>query len=135
MIFFWDRNLGKSIPNVIRQLEPPFGVEVHSEHFPETENHPEGGDDTWMSLLNQEDWFLLTKDHRIHHRKNELEAIKRYGIGCFYLWGRNSPKWDIVQCFMAAAPAIIRAAETTPRPFIYRVDRSGSLSPVPLPLP
>ena len=132
MTFFWDRNLGKAIPNAIRLLGPPFGNEVHGEHFPSTDKLPEHGDDSWLSLLGEQDWFLLTQDYKLHRRISEAAAIRQHNIGCFYLWGANANRWDIARCFMMAAPAIIEVAESTPRPFIYRVDHQGKLNPVPL---
>ena len=133
MIFFWDRNIPKSIPEAIRTLNPPFENKIHREHFPHFDHVPESGDENWLSLLGEHEWFLLTKDHRLHHRVNEVQAIKQYRVGCFYLWGRNAKKWDIAQCFMAAVPAIVKAAEATPRPFVFRVSRLGQLSSVPIP--
>jgi len=133
MIFFWDRNVPKSIPEAMRNLNPPFGNEIHREHFPQYDRVAESGDENWLYLLGQNDWFLLTRNHRIHRNPNELAALRRLGIGCFYIWGRKAQMWDIAQCFVAAAPAIISAADSTLRPFIYRVDRLGRLASVPLP--
>ena len=135
MIFFWDRNIPKSIPEAVRSLHPPFENELHSEHFPQFEQSPENGDDTWLSVLGDNGWFLLTRDHQIHRKPNEAAAIRQHKIGCFYIWGRNAKTWDIARCLIRALPAILKAAETTERPFIYRVDQFGRLERVPLPLP
>lgn len=133
MIFFWDRNIPKAIPEAFRLLKAPFESEIHAEHFPQFERIPENGDDSWLSLLGDKDWFLLTKDYQLHREPNELAALLHYGIGCFYIWGRRAKTWDIARCFMTAAPAIVDTAESTPKPFIYRVHKTGRLEAVPLP--
>ena len=133
MTFFWDRNLGLSIPKAIKMLHPPFDNEVHHDYFPESDRIGENGDDSWLPLLGDRGWFLLTQDYRLHHRTSEAASLRRHRIGCFYLWGANAKRWDIARCFMTAAPAIIEAAQLTTRPFIFRVDRSGNLNSVPLP--
>ena len=132
MIFFWDRNIPKSIPEAFRTLTPPFESEVHGERFPQFDRIPERGDDNWISILGDYDWFLLTKDYQLHRKSNEAAALRRHNIGCFYIWGLSAKPWDIARCFMMAAPSIIEVAESTARPFIYRVDHLGKLSPVPL---
>ncbi len=133
MIFFWDRNIPKAIPEALRVLRAPFENEIHAEHFPQFEQLPENGDDSWLSVLGDNDWFLLTRDHQLHRKPLEAAAIGQHGIGCFYIWGRNAKAWDIARCLIKAFPAIIEAANSTPRPFIYRVDRYGNLESVPLP--
>jgi len=73
------------------------------------------------------------QDWSLHTKQNELEAIKQYGIGCFYLWGAEAPKWEIAHCFFRAYDRIISAAELATKPFIYRVARNGRLTVLPLP--
>ena len=119
MIFLWDRNIPKVIPEALRTLRAPFDSEIHADRFPEFDRLRENGD-----------WHLLTRDHQLHRKPEEAAAIRRHRIGCFYVWGRNAKTWDIAQCLIAALPAIIEKARSTPRPFIFRVDRNGRLTPV-----
>ncbi len=133
MTFFWDRNLGVAIARAMQILHSPFTNEVYQDHFPHVARNPERGDESWLPLLGAREWFLLTQDYRIHHRKGEADALRLQRIGCFYLWGANANRWDIARCFMNAVPDIMKAAEITVRPFIYRVDRFSKLNPVALP--
>jgi hypothetical protein len=47
LIFFLDRCLGKKIV-AERRRSAGLRVEVHADHFPETENSPEEHDGTWL---------------------------------------------------------------------------------------
>ncbi len=132
MIFLWDRNIPKAVPEALRMLRAPFDSEIHADRFPEFDQLRENGDESWISLLGDDDWFLLTRDHQLHRKPAEAAAIRRQRIGCFYVWGRNAKTWDMAQCLIAALPTIIEKAQSTPRPFIFRVDRNGRLTPVHL---
>ena len=39
MIFFWDRNIPKAIPEALRVLRAPFENEIHAEHFLSLNNY------------------------------------------------------------------------------------------------
>lgn len=130
MTFFWDKNLAKTIPQAIRMLKPPFGTEIYLEHFPLSDQYREGGDDVWLPFVGSNGWFVITQDYNLHVHLNELRAIQQYNIGVFYLWGATAPKWDVMRLFVRSSDRIIQRALTTPRPFIYRVYKSGSLYPV-----
>lgn len=114
-------------------MKPPVGMEIYRDHFPLTDKFPEGGDDNWLSQIGSWGWVVLTQDYKMHKRVNELFAIKQYGIGLFYLWGCEYPTWDIMRCFVSGFNRIVEAAEYTPKPFIYRVTKTGQLESISLP--
>jgi hypothetical protein len=81
MVFFFDRNIGKSIPKALKLVKlfvPAVAtscderaeVELHQDHFGQ-----ETPDDEWLAEVG---------DHRM---QQELAALKQYHIACFYLWG------------------------------------------------
>ena len=45
MIFFWDKNMPKSIPLALRTLSPPFCNEIYFERFPFSDNYKESVDE------------------------------------------------------------------------------------------
>ena len=59
--------------------------------------------------------------------------LKQYAIGCFYLWGAEAPAWESFRLFARAYDRIVERAQTTPRPFVYKVTKDGRLLLVPLP--
>ena len=133
MILFWDKNTPKTIPVALQGLRLPVGVEYYLDHWPLSDSKPEGGDDQWLSQVGTWGWTVISQDYHFHERENERYAIREYGIGCFYLWGAEATKWDILQCFVRGYDRIIQATEATPRPFIYWVSRLGKLTPQPIP--
>ena len=48
-------------------------------------------------------------------------------MGCFYLWGAQAPSWEKMRCFLNAYERILEAIDTTPKPFIYRINRNSRL--------
>ena len=51
-------------------------------------------------------------------------------MGCFYLWGASAKKHEKAQCFVKAYDRIVQAADNTPRPFIFDVQKNGRLKEV-----
>lgn len=130
---FWDKNLGTAIPRALRILIPAsVSIRYYMQEYPGTGNIHEVGDDAWLEDVGNRGWFVISQDYNLHVRENELFALKQHGVGCFYLWGASSSKWDVFRCFARGYDRIIEAARDTPRPFVYRVRRNGALQQVPL---
>ena len=100
--------------------------------YPSTARMPEGGDDFWIGDVGQKGWFVISQDHNFHIKENERTALIQYEVGCFYLPGANRAKWETFRCFMRAYDQIISAMDSTPRPFVYRIQWNGSLTEVDL---
>ena len=130
MILFFDRNVGVGIPQLLQdpRLRFPIQVEYHQAHFPMAED-----DDAWLPIVGQWGWTVIGHDYSYHLKPTEISAIKQYGIGCFYLWGSEAKRWQKLQCFARAYDQIIEKELTTPKPFIYRVTKTGQLRAVPIP--
>ena len=128
LTLFWDKNTPKTIPEVLLRLNLPVGIEYYLKHFPYSDSQPENGDDKWFPQVAAWGWTtIISQDYNFHTKENEKFALRHYGLGCFYLWGAEARKWEILQCFARAYDNIVQAAETTPRPFIYEVTRTGKL--------
>ncbi len=131
MTLFWDKNIPKTIPEILLKLNLPTGIEYYLKHFPLSDFEPEGGDDKWFAQIAAMGWTtIISQDYRFHTKDNERFALRQHKLGCFYLWGASETKWEILRCFARAYDNIVEAAATTPRPFIYRVIRSGNLRQV-----
>jgi hypothetical protein len=128
VILFFDRNVGVTVPKVLQQLRLPVEITFHQEHFPS--NSP---DDAWLAQVGAWDWIVLTQDYKFHLLPNELRALKEYNIGCFYLWGSTATRWDLMRSFARCYDRLIDRATNTPRPFIYKVSKAGTLTVVKLP--
>ena len=133
MILFWDKNIPKTIPKALKSLSIPQGIEWYIMHFPLSDKYPEGGDDRWLSQVGDWGWIVISQDYHFHERDNERYALKQHGVGCFYLWGAEATKWEIMRCFARAYDKIIQVADTMPRPFIFWVSKIGKLTQQPIP--
>lgn len=92
-------------------------------------------DDFWLKYVGERNWIVLTQDRKFHNAgfENELSAIKQFNVGCFYIWGAEAKTWDKMMAFCRAFENITRAAQSTPRPYIYDVAKSGKLSQIVIP--
>ena len=115
--------MGTGIPKACLQIRRfPIQVEYLQQHFA-----IDTPDDEWLPAVGALEWFVIGQDYNFHLRQNEMEAIRRYEIGVFYLWGATAPAWDTMRCFARAFDRIVEAAETTPRPFVFRIHKNGRL--------
>jgi hypothetical protein len=141
---YFDRNVGTRLPDALRLLglknvvhhnspRGMFGLKTTASLkylFAQNEK-----DDVWLKYVGERNWVVLTQDRKFHNAgfENELSAIKQFNVGCFYIWGAEAKTWDKMIAFCRAFEHIIRASETTARPYIFDVEKSGKLHQIMLP--
>ena len=130
LTFYFDRNIGRSLPEALRLAKPPFDVEFHP--APGSRFAHDMSDDEWLSIVGQHGWIVFSHDRKYHKITAEVSAIKQFDIGCFYLWGAEATTWGKLCAFTKWSPDIIDLARITRRPFIFNVPRSGRIEPVAL---
>lgn len=128
MILFFDKNIGTSIPLALEKLKPPFQVEFHQKYFAMDEQ-----DDVWLPEVGKKNWTVIGHDRKFHEKESELDALKKYKIGCFCLWGAEVSKWDKVKLFFRAYEKIALMESGTPKPFIFSIKKNGNLKRIKLP--
>lgn len=128
MILFFDKNTGTSVPKALAILKPPFKVEYHQLYF-----NMDCPDDEWLPKVGVKNWTVIGHDRKYHENKSELDAIKKYKIGCFYLWGGNATRWEKMTLFFKSYKQIAVANNSTRKPFIFSVKKNGNLKRVKLP--
>ena len=114
--------MGHVVPRALQALAVPGEVVYHDEYF-----RPDAPDDTWLPSVGSRGWTVIGHDSSYHATPSELQAIRQYNVGCFYLWGSEAPRWDKVITFARAFYRIQRLDMTTERPFIYRVTQMGHI--------
>lgn len=124
-MFFFDRSVGITIPRVLQLLKLPIGIEYHDSLFA-----PDELDDVWLPIVGAKGWVIIGHDSKYHLMESELHALKDYQIGCFCLWGAQETRWQKMRVFALAYDRILRAVDTTSRPFVYDIDRRGRLTPI-----
>ena len=107
---------------------PGHGIEIHRDHFA-----GDTPDDVWLEVAGRNGWIVLSHDSKWHNEPVNLMAIKQWNVGAFYLWGGAAPKWHKLQLFARAFDRIVERANTTPKPFIYRIYQRGNMRQIALP--
>lgn len=127
-ILFFDRSTGSGLPDALRHLDIPtkYGDRLFA---------PDAIDDDWLPDIGKRGWVLCTQDYSHHKSKNmnEALAIRQYGIRCFYVWGSEAPKVEMMRAFLRGYAKMLEIIETVEPPYIYRLDRRGRITEVPLP--
>ena len=126
MTFFFDRSMGRKIPQAFSLLG--LDAIAHDDHFDQATP-----DDVWLAAVGQRGWTVITKDDRIRFNQAERAALIAHAVGCFIVSRRNAPRWQLAQSLLRAWDDIARIADTEARPFLYAVYRDGSLRRWPLP--
>jgi predicted nuclease of predicted toxin-antitoxin system len=118
MKFFFDNNLSHRLVDGLRG----FGEEaIHiTEMFP-----ADTTDEVWLQHVGKSGMFLITRDHRIRWRPNELAALSKHNVGAFFLGGKNRSGCELIQQVVRNWPGIKELAARSHRPFAFRVPPSG----------
>jgi len=95
-------------------------VEFHADHFPD-----DADDETWISVVGQRGWVVLTKDKAIRTRPVELQAVMAANVRMFTLSSGNMTGEEMGRVFVDNRLKMGRFMKNHPPPFIARVSRSG----------
>ena len=120
MNFFFDRNMGRSIPKAFRMLGLP--VTYHDQLF-----HEKTRDDEWLAHVGNEGWIVVSHDTRFLQNESEKRALIDHNVGCFILVGGGLTKWAKAKILVRAWPRIERAVRSEPPPFVYKIYLNGVL--------
>lgn len=128
LTLFFDKNVGKRLPEALSRLDPPFNLTWFvKERFPDSTP-----DDVWMQTAGAKKWTVIGHDKKFHLLDVEALAVRQHSLGCFYMAREQGPRWDKCKLFMRVVDRLIEKANTTPRPFIYRVTASGRFVAIPI---
>jgi hypothetical protein len=114
-VFFTDRDLGKSVPALLR--EAGISVERHDDHFSATTT-----DEEWLSEIGRRGWFALTHNRRIRYQPNERDAVMGAGVGLFVLVGKV-PHQELGENFIATVGRVEDFITRNSPPFIAKIYR------------
>ena len=125
--FFVDRSLGRhQVADALRlggwRLRTHYEVfRFRDEEVPDVE---------WLEMCGRADLPVLSKDKRLRYRREEIAAIRRYGVKAFVLARGSLRAAEQVDRFDRHRKAIVVACRD-PGPFIYAVhtDRIARIFP------
>jgi PIN domain-containing protein len=83
-------------------------------------------DEIWLQHIGKQGWILVTVDKRIRKRPLEIEALKKFHVGAFFLAGKTMGGWDRVKQVVRAWHRMKEIAEKEKRPFIFQVNNHGT---------
>lgn len=126
LVFYFDRNFGKRLPNALANLRPPIGIRWHQGQG----YRHDMPDDEWMALVGAKNWVVITQDIKFHIIEHEMTALKQHGLRCFYFPDGQVGMWNVLEIFMRAHRKMISIAQETKPPFIYTVQRNSAVKPV-----
>ena len=128
LTFYFDRNIGKRLPEALTHLQTPFAVKWHNgEKFPD-----KMPDDEWMEIVGKKNWVILSQDYKFHMEAFEHFAVKQHGLRCFYLPGTGAKTWTTACALVRAHKRMIELCEIEAAPFIFDLKTSGRLIKVKL---
>jgi hypothetical protein len=100
-------------------------VEVHADHFPDTENQPEASDCDWLLSVGRRGWVVLTKDEKIRRNQIEIVALLKSGAPAFASTAGNITGDQLADSFLIAMPQILKFLRHHTPPYIATVSRHG----------
>ncbi|MFW2457950.1 hypothetical protein [Methyloversatilis discipulorum] len=84
-------------------------------------------DEKWLAEAGRRGWLVLTRDQNIRRRPDELKALRDAGVLLFALTSGNLSAQETADLAVSCWPRMIRLAETTTRPAIFSITRSGDI--------
>ena len=95
----------------------------HGQHFsPGTE------DTTWLPLVGQNGWLLVTKDKKIRYNELEKTAVLHHRVREFYFSSGNYSGTEMAEILVAALPGMAKICRKHDPPFIASIAKSGSVN-------
>lgn len=118
-MIFIDRSVPKGVADAVKTMRDD--VLWLEDEFPH-----DVPDEEWLALAGERGWLVITHDRKIRTRPGERKAIMDNGVACFILtYKQDLKKEEIVLLIASTLEEMERRFETTPRPFIYTVNKSG----------
>ena len=108
------------VPSALRAAGA--SVEIHDDHF-----SPDSPDESWLPVVGERGWVVLTKDRRIRYRAPALAAIGAAGVRLFVLSAGDMQGAEMGRVFADAIPKIARFSMKNRAPFIAKLTSGGSI--------
>lgn len=128
LTFYFDRNIGKRLPEALCHLRAPFEVTWHNQQG----FRHDMPDDEWMEIVGKKNWVVVSQDYKFHLEEFENFAVKQHMIRCFYLPDTGAKVWNTFCAFVRAHEKLMALCKIEPAPFIFDLKSTGRLMKVKL---
>lgn len=91
---------------------------------------PDVPDEVWLEVAGREGWVVLTRDKRIRWRPAELEAFREHKVIVFVLVSGNVSATETADLISRLYQKVLRLAANAKPPAMFRVTRTGLISPI-----
>jgi hypothetical protein len=99
------------VPDALRRAGAV--VEAHADHFA-----PDAPDETWLTVVGERRWVVVTKDKAIRYRETELAALKAARVAAFVLTAKGLTGPANGEVLVKALPAVRRFLVGNRPPFV-----------------
>lgn len=128
MTLFFDRCFGKRLPEALRMLKPPADIISYYDRYQDPAVGPGIPDDAWLGEAGREGWTVVTMDNKWHLEDIHIAAIAAHRVGAFVLSGAQDATWARAKLILADMDRLIDLSRSTPRPFLYRIEKTGRIT-------
>ena len=87
---------------------------------------PGTADEDWLMEVGRRGWFLVTRDQMIRKRPAQKAALRRYGVGAFFLGGKDLDRCRQIIQIVRGWPRMKEHAAREKRPFAFNLNQSGT---------
>ena len=119
--FFFDRCVGKKLPEALSRIKCPFEIRFHQQEGFKDDTT----DDEWLHAIGPKKWIVLSYDAKWHSEQPAIQAIKQHKIGCFYLPGASSIGFLRLIRMARAYDRMKMIIGRDPKPFVYRISSNN----------
>lgn len=128
LTFYFDRNIGKRLPEALTHLRAPFDVRWHNEQ----KFRHDMPDDEWMEIIGTRGWVVISQDYKFHLEAFEQLAVKQHKLKCFYLPDTGAKTWITMCVLVRSHTKMLEICNAESAPFIYDIKSNGRLVKVPI---
>jgi hypothetical protein len=126
-VIFFDRSVPKGVADALKQVREDvcWLEDVFEEGWIK--------DREWIPEIGARGWLVISKDKKIRTRQEERRAVRENNLGCFILnYKQPLNRWEILKLVASSLDEMEEKFASTPRPFMYLIDRNGRFKPFDL---
>jgi len=121
-VIFIDRSIPRSVADALKAIGRDDVIWLEDKYPRATK------DRDWLPDAGANGWLVITRDKRIRTRPKERDAVIQNSVGLFvFVQGENPTKWDYFKLLGKCLDQMEQLFLSTPRPFIYVIDKAGSI--------
>ncbi|MBE3119564.1 MAG: hypothetical protein IMZ61_08560 [Planctomycetes bacterium] len=123
MKFFFDNNISWRIAKAMACLEENENEVKHLKDIFKTDVI----DDVWLEHIGKNEMLLVSRDKNIRKHRAELNILKKYNVGAFFMIGKKLNKWQEAKQMIGQWEKMKELALNSRLPFVFMVPQKGRI--------